>query len=280
MTVTPASATTGAKARLAGAPAANRAMSRPAQSAVAASSTGTTSRPPVQRPAGGAGGGEQAQASTGKSRSARIWRITAADLAGGSDDADVHARQATRASRRPRRITGPGVRPPQFAARSKASWRATTARSSSSSGTTQVMRMAEVEIISMLIPSPASVSNIVAATPGVRLHARADEADPWRCWASVVTPTAPISSASAPVIVAGSSARSSRGTREGDVGDAVLGHVLHDHVDVDVGVGQRAEQPGGDAGLVGHAGDGDLGLATSSCTTPETMACSMAGPPR
>ncbi len=49
--------------------------------------------------------------------------------------------------------------------------------------------------------------------------------------------------------------------REGEVGGGAVGRdVLHDHVDVDVGVGQRAEDGGGDAGLVLHAADRNLRL--------------------
>ncbi|SPA14560.1 conserved hypothetical protein [Cupriavidus taiwanensis] len=47
---------------------------------------------------------------------------------------------------------------------------------------------------------------------------------------------------------------------EGEVGLAVDGLVLDDHVDVDIGVGDRAQDLVGDAGLVGHAQDGDLGF--------------------
>ena len=50
------------------------------------------------------------------------------------------------------------------------------------------------------------------------------------------------------------------GDGEGDVGRAVQRHVLHDDVDVDGTVGQRPEQPGRDAGLVGDTGHGHLGL--------------------
>ena len=46
-------------------------------------------------------------------------------------------------------------------------WRAATAASHSSPATTHEMRMAEVEIISMLMWLAASVSNTVAATPGL-----------------------------------------------------------------------------------------------------------------
>ena len=74
------------------------------------------------------------------------------------------------------------------------------------------------------------------------------------------TPVAPISAASALAHLDAPGQVVLR-DRERDVGDAVVGHVLHDHVDVHVDVGQLAEQPGGDAGLVGHARHGDLGLA-------------------
>ena len=49
--------------------------------------------------------------------------------------------------------------------------------------------------------------------------------------------------------------------REGHVGVlAVRRDVLHDHVDVDVGVGQRPEDARGDARLVLDLEEGDLGL--------------------
>ena len=50
------------------------------------------------------------------------------------------------------------------------------------------------------------------------------------------------------------------GHGEGDVGGPVQRHVLHDGVHVDDAVGQRPEQSGRDAGLVGDTGDGHLGL--------------------
>ena len=40
----------------------------------------------------------------------------------------------------------------------------------------------------------------------------------------------------------------------------VLRHVLHDHVDIDIGVGERAEHGGGDAGLVRDLDQRDFGL--------------------
>ena len=50
---------------------------------------------------------------------------------------------------------------------------------------------------------------------------------------------------------------------EGHVGVTAFGDrlVLDDHVDVDVGVGQRGEDPRGDARVVGHAEQRDPGLA-------------------
>ena len=47
---------------------------------------------------------------------------------------------------------------------------------------------------------------------------------------------------------------------KGEVGGAVCADVLDDHVDVDVGVGDRAENLVGDAGAVWHAQHGDLGF--------------------
>ena len=44
--------------------------------------------------------------------------------------------------------------------------------------------------------------------------------------------------------------------REGKVGGAVMTDVLDDHVHIDVGVGDGAEDLIGDAGAVGHAEDG------------------------
>ena len=55
--------------------------------------------------------------------------------------------------------------------------------------------------------------------------------------------------------------KSAPGDGEGDVGESrVLGHDLNDHVDVDVGFGERAEDRGRDAGLVGDVAQRDLRL--------------------
>ena len=48
---------------------------------------------------------------------------------------------------------------------------------------------------------------------------------------------------------------------EGDIGLAfTLGDILDDHVDIDIGIGQRPEDAGHHAGLVGHAHQRDLGF--------------------
>ncbi len=56
--------------------------------------------------------------------------------------------------------------------------------------------------------------------------------------------------------------------REGDLRAAAgrRGLVLHDHVDVDVRVGERLEDPRGRAGLVGHAEQRDARLGRSSAS--------------
>ena len=48
--------------------------------------------------------------------------------------------------------------------------------------------------------------------------------------------------------------------REGEVGEAVLGDVLHDHVDIDIGLRERPEHLRRDARLVGDLEQRDLGL--------------------
>ena len=136
--------------------------------------------------------------------------------------------------------------------------------------------MAEVEIISMLMPSAARVSNIVAATPGfdfMPAPTRLTRAMRRR----LVTPRGADLARPAPSVISWLVGEVVVRHGEGDVGDAVVGHVLHDHVDVDVGVGQQPEQAGGDAGLVGHAARRVTLASDVSCVTAETMACSMDG---
>ena len=137
--------------------------------------------------------------------------------------------------------------------------------------------MADVEIISMLMPSSASVSNIGGGHAGVRLHAGADRATPWRCRRRSATLVGADLGGERP----GDARRRRPGRSWGTVKEMSvcpwLGHVLHDHVDVDVAVGQRAGT-GGRRCRAGRARRSTVTLASDvSWTTAEMMACSMVG---
>ena len=135
---------------------------------------------------------------------------------------------------------------------SNASCSALTASGTRSAEITQEILIGEVEIISMLIPSPPSTSKTLAATPGCeRMPAPTIETLPIR--SSVFTPWL---SSPRPAIVSVAVGQVGAVDGEGEVGELVVadGLVLDDHVDVDVGVGQRGEDPPGDAGLVADAG--------------------------
>ena len=108
--------------------------------------------------------------------------------------------------------------------------------------------MVEVEIMSMLISSLASVSNMVAAMPGCDFMPT-PMSETRATSASAVTPEAPSSSAWA-CDVSTDDGQVGLGHGEGDVGRPVGRGVLHDHVDVDRLVGQGPEEPGRDAGAV------------------------------
>ena len=97
----------------------------------------------------------------------------------------------------------------------------------------------------MLIPASASASNMSAATPGWVLMP-APISETLAMSESCVKPAAPTSLQAASRI--GSATREvGLRQRERDVGQALLGDVLDDHVDVHAGVGERAEDAGGDA---------------------------------
>ena len=116
---------------------------------------------------------------------------------------------------------------------------------------TQEILIGEVEIISMLIPSPPSTSKTLAATPGwERMPAPTIETLPIR--SSVRTPWL----TSSAVDRVGRRGQVGAVDGEGEVGQRVVADrlVLDDHVDVDPGVGQRGEDPPGDTGLVADAG--------------------------
>ena len=119
-----------------------------------------------------------------------------------------------------------------------------------SSRVTTEMRISEVEIISMLTPASASASKKVAVTPGWSACPRrpGTSCRSGRRSAATSKPTSALTCASASM----ARGRRSSGQREGDVGQAGRGRgdVLHDHVDVDLGVGDAPEDRGGLAGLV------------------------------
>ena len=136
--------------------------------------------------------------------------------------------------------------------------------------------MAEVEIISMLMPSLASVSNIVAATPGL-VFMPAPTSDTLRDVVVVASRRSPpISAASAPVTPFGRG-EVGLGHGEGDVGRAVDRHVLHDHVDVDAGSSARARNSR--AAMPGWSGTPvTVTLASDvSWVTAEMIGCSIEG---
>src|SRR5581483_5619850 len=91
---------------------------------------------------------------------------------------------------------------------------------------------------------------------GVAAHADADD----RHLGDVGRPVEPLEADLALGLVEGDAGPLVVGGRHGEGqigGGAVGGDVLHDHVDVDAGVGERPENGGGNAGLV--LGEGDAG---------------------
>ena len=110
----------------------------------------------------------------------------------------------------------------------------------------------------MLMPLAASVSNIFAATPGC-------ERMPMPTTDSLAMSASRGDFAGADFLDDGLQDFCGLrgfvgGDGEGNVGEPFFADVLDDDVDVDVGVGDRLEHLRGDAGFVGHAGDGDFGL--------------------
>src|SRR5207247_778099 len=97
----------------------------------------------------------------------------------------------------PDRAGGPDHRDPHDASRPKRSWTARSARSASPFRITYEIRIGDVEIISMLMPSPASTSNMSAATPGWDFIP-APTSETFAMASSTLNPSAPMSRASAP----------------------------------------------------------------------------------
>ena len=196
MTTAPAAANFGARAREPAAPAENRAMSSPAGRPSSASSTTISAPLPRQRAAGGPGRGEVAELVHGERPLLEDAAHHAADLAGCTDNTHAHGRQRYRpparpARRMPRTISATAVRcdPATAAARRSRGRRVRapnavcsdcTASCRAGAGTTTVVRIVEVEIISMLMPVSQRAEHL-GGDAGTGLHAGADEARPWRC---------------------------------------------------------------------------------------------------
>ena len=113
--------------------------------------------------------------------------------------------------------------------------------------------MAEVEIISMLMPVAGQRLEDRGGHARVRLHARPDEAHPRDVARRCVTPLAPRSPPRALAVISWLSARSSWGTVKemsvtpcSDVFCTIMSTLTSASA-------SEPEQPGGDAGLVGHA---------------------------
>ena len=163
---------------------------------------------------------------TGKLRSSRMRSISVPTM-------PVAPSRPTRTSPLPFHVI---ARPP---ARTRRAAPAPPARRRRSC-TTHEMRIVDVLIISMLMPSVASTSNIFAATPGcVFMPAPTSETRPTS--SSVRKPgrlgldddLVHLDRCARDVVAR---------QRERDVGVARGRDVLHDHVDVDAGFGERAEQ--------------------------------------
>ena len=212
-------------------------MSSPDGSAVAASSTMIS--PPSQGSvrAGRAGRGEEPDLVDREVALGEDLAHHRADLAGGADDADAAGRCSSSSSSGPAVDDGLASSAPS----SNASCTARTAASRSvSRHDHRDADLRGARSCSMLTPASASASKNVADDAGVRAHAGADQRDladvvvversleaDRRAWtfSSAATAVGP----------------SLLGQREGDVGGllAAAGDVLHDHVDVDLGVGER-----------------------------------------
>ena len=110
--------------------------------------------------------------------------------------------------------------------------------------TTQEILIGEVEIISMLMPSSPSVGEDLGGDAGMRLHARADDRDLAHRLVGLTTADAELADERLERVARGAQVVARDGERH--VGARALGHrlVLDDHVDVDVGLGQRGRRSG------------------------------------
>src|SRR3954451_21722758 len=119
--------------------------------------------PAVEPAPGRALGRERDDLARGERPLAQQAQHDAADLPGRADDGDAVAVARRHAATSPNGCSGRIVPSPES---SNAVWSALTASGTRSPGTTQEMRIGEVEIISMLMPLSPSVVNTFAATPG------------------------------------------------------------------------------------------------------------------
>src|SRR4029078_6146241 len=123
-----------------------------------------TDQPALELAAGRALGGERDDLARGEVPLAQQPQHHRADLAGGADDSEaVSVLPGRHAANSPKGCSGRMVPSPES---SNAVCRALTASGTRSPGTTQEMRIGEVEIISMLMPLSPRVVNTLAATPG------------------------------------------------------------------------------------------------------------------
>ena len=116
----------------------------------------------------------------------------------------------------------------------------------------------DVLIMSRLMPRSASVLNIMRRDAGVGAHAGADDAHLGDVLVAREALGAQLRDDRLQGAVGGGAVLGGDGAR--DVGVPLFAGVLDDHVDVDVRVGQGAEDLGRHAGPVGHAAHGDPGL--------------------
>ena len=143
-------------------------------------------------------------------------------------------------------------------------------------GTTHEMRIVDVLIISMLMPSAASISNIFAATPGCVFIPGADQRD---AADSLVGAEADRLGLDDDLVHRGSRAGDVVAReRERDVGVARGRDVLHDHVDVDADASASVRNTL--AATPGRSGTCSIVIFASetSCVTPEMIACSIDWP--
>ena len=235
-------------------------MSRPVGSAVAASSTVDLAARPRQRRARPTGPrrrtGSRRPGSRARPGSARITAPTwpVAPTTPTRRPSSTGSSSRSRRTRRPRPRRRRGRTPSCSGARRRCPARCRRQ--------TTEMRISEVEIISMLTPASASALEERRRDARVRAHAGADQ----RHLADVVV-VEQLVEADLVLQRVQRGHRAAARRRAGSVNEmSVLpsstGDVLHDHVDVDLGVGDaRGRSCAAYAGLVGHADDGDLGLA-------------------